>query len=132
MVRDQTLTSRRDRPVVTLEQFFGGNEDPTSIGKNVDPHPGVGAFREKLLALRARKDVQAVLLAITNDRGDDVWPESDTVYVLTSATEDDILDFVAELGPDSVTEHDADALPFALARLPMPEAWYRVLTIWWS
>jgi hypothetical protein len=131
-VRDQTLTSRHDRPVVSIEDFFTGNEDQASIGRDLEKHPGIDVFRDRLLALRARKDVQAVLIAITEDMGNDKWPFTDTVYVLTSATEDEIFAFVVDLSPDAVEEHDPDTLPFALARLPMPEAWYRVLTIWWD
>ena len=131
-IRDQTLTSRHDRPVVTIEEFFDGNTDESSIGGALAPHPGIAAFRERLVALRARNDVKAVLIAITEDRGDDLWPRTDTVYALTAATEESIFDDLAMLGPDSVKEHDPNVLPFALARLPMPEAWYRVLTIWWD
>jgi hypothetical protein len=36
--------------------------------------------------VRARPDVQAVIVGITEDMGDDDWPFSDSVYVLTSAT----------------------------------------------
>ena len=50
------------RPVVTLEDFFEGNQDEASIGCNLVDHPGVDRFYETLRGIRDRADVQDVLV----------------------------------------------------------------------
>ncbi len=51
-------------PVVGVELFFDGNDDIGSIGCNLLNHPGTAAFRELLMGIRARNDVQDVLVEV--------------------------------------------------------------------
>ena len=77
-------------PVVTLEEFFEGNPQPQSIAVNLDDHPGLPFFYERLKEIRARDDVQDVLVNIY-DLADiifnspDGWPYAENVHILTSA-----------------------------------------------
>ena len=41
---------------IPVEEFFDGNDDLGSIGCNLDPHPGVDAFRNFLTGLLGRPD----------------------------------------------------------------------------
>ena len=53
--------------------------------------------------LRARPDVDDVLVGITEDMGDDAWPFADTVFVLTHRADPAaIMAEVATLQPTSV------------------------------
>jgi hypothetical protein len=66
--------------LVTVGQFFDGNDDLGSIGCNLAPHPGLDVFRRTLRALEARRDVSAVWILIHDvDEGD--WPFSENVLV---------------------------------------------------
>lgn len=93
-------------PVVSLEDFFTGNEDFGSIGCNLTPTLGPQMFCEQLRAIRSRPDVQDVLVEIRdineNDPDPFMWPFSDQIYILTSASHEEILKWLAPLQPDEV------------------------------
>jgi hypothetical protein len=92
-------------PVVPLEAFFDGNDDLGSIGCNLPEHPGTQRFWEALAAIKARPEVQDVLVGIYEIVEDETsWPFSQTVYVLTTANAPEVQEWVAELVPDEVTE----------------------------
>ena len=96
-------------PVVSLEDFFVGNEDEGSIGCNLDEHPGLPFFFETLQNIRNRADVQDVLVEITDIDNlevpdDDMWAFSDRVYIITSANLEEVERWVEELIPDEVEE----------------------------
>lgn len=79
-------------PVVTLEDFFEGNTCAGSIAVNLPEHPGLDFFYEYLKQIRARPDVQAVLVNIYDLSaiifGDaDGWPSCENIHILTSAPE---------------------------------------------
>src|SRR3954453_1549975 len=67
-------------PIVPIDRFFDGNDDPGSIGCNLIEHPGINQFREVLVGLTQRADVEAVYAQIAElDPGEDSWPFTDTV-----------------------------------------------------
>jgi hypothetical protein len=116
-------------PLVSLELFFAGNNDLASIGCNLADHPGVDRFRDVLLNIRARADVNDVLVAITDEMTGDEWPFSDTVVIVTSASTDDVRTWVDELVPDDVMDPDQ----FPLTNLPcqIPPG-MRHVAVWWD
>ena len=118
------------RPVVSLEEFFEGNKEVASIGCNLSPHPGVATFYSVLRAIREREDVQDVLVAITDDMGDEEWPFSDAVYVLTRASAKDVQRWAAVLEPDPDPAEDYFPAPPARAPALLPD--HRVVTLWWD
>ena len=85
-------------PIVSLEEFFEGNNDYGSIGCNLDdpqakpplpvpywPHPSPQGFYEILRAVRERQEVQDVLVEVSDtDVGEEDWPFSELVYILTT------------------------------------------------
>ncbi|MBW3636048.1 MAG: hypothetical protein KY445_06225 [Armatimonadetes bacterium] len=93
-------------PVVSLDDFFKGNEDYGSIGCNLTPAIGPQIFYEQLKALRSRPDVQDILVQISNTNEDDpdslMWPFSDQIYILTSASGEEVAKWLAPLRPDEV------------------------------
>lgn len=85
-------------PLVTLEDFFEGNEDPESIAINLlsanpslNAHPGLDYFYGVLKQIRALPEVQDVLVEIleieTALTYDDAWPYAERVYFFTCAPE---------------------------------------------
>ena len=73
-------------PVVSLELFFDGNEDPASIGCNLSDHPGPARFYEVLSTIRDRPEVHSVWVGVSDVIEPDDWPFSDHVYVVTTAS----------------------------------------------
>lgn len=119
-------------PLVSLEMFFEGNRDLGSIGCNLWEHPGVEAFRETLLSIRGRDDVQDVLVAITDvePETEGVWPFSDTVFILSSAPPKKVAKWLKKLQPDEV-----GPVPEGMAapgRLPQPLPGHKLYMAWWD
>lgn len=113
-------------PVVGLELFFDGNDDPGSIGCNLPDHPGINRFYTVLRAIRDRADVYGVWVGITEVMGADEWPFSDHVHVVTTASADEVVAWAAELEPDPPFDWPDDLPP-----IPVP-AGARVVTLFWD
>src|SRR5262249_62395768 len=77
--------------LIPIAEFFDGNDDLESIGCNLDPHPGVDAFRDVLTGLLRRPDVEAVYAQIAElNPGEQSWPLTDTVLVAGKISADDL------------------------------------------
>jgi hypothetical protein len=119
-------------PVVSLEDFFTGNEDLGSIGCNLSPHPGLEKFFDVLRSIRARPDVQDVLVTIYECDEDDetMWPFSERIFVLTTASSQDLAEWARELQPTEVLNDGfVGGKPHAA---PIPREGMKVLSLWWD
>jgi hypothetical protein len=67
--------SERPLPLVTLEEFFIGNDDYGSIGCNLTPMLGPHTFFKRLNFVRSQPNVQDVFVEI-NEVAEDptTWP----------------------------------------------------------
>jgi len=94
------------RRLVSLEDFFTGNDDIASIGCNLPDHPGTRFFFQKLLEIRSKAGVDDVLVGITETSEDDpdptMWPFSDRVYVVSKLPIEQIEPWFTPLRPSSV------------------------------
>jgi len=118
-------------PLVTLEEFFLGNDDYGSIGCNLSPMLGPQFFYEKLKSIRSRPNVQDVLVEVNEIEEKDpaMWPFSDRVCVFTNATPEDVAHWAAALQPDAVEQG------LALGRAdsaPELKAGYHCYGLWWD
>ncbi|MCA9673400.1 MAG: hypothetical protein KC464_00060 [Myxococcales bacterium] len=117
-------------PIVSLEDFFEGNDDLASIGCNLAEHPGTDGFYRVLRDVRARPNVQDVLVEIYEVmEGEDEWPFSERVYVLTSAEPDEVRGWLAALDPSEIEEGWASG---ASPAQPLLQPRMRVLGVWWD
>ncbi len=100
-------------PLLTLDEFFDGNDDEGSIGCNLIDHPGIATFYQTLRQIEARADVQYVRVAIsdlneyeTPELTEEMatWPFSDTLFIATSAPAATIRRLLQPLQPDEVGE----------------------------
>jgi hypothetical protein len=89
-------------PLVTVDEFFAGNDAVGSIGCNLAGAPPPGRFYELFKGITAREDVKDIrVLVIAFDVPE--WPFSDAVYIMTSADADAVTSwFPNDLRPDDI------------------------------
>lgn len=101
-------------PLLTIEEFFDGNNFVGSIGCNLMSEPAPDEFLTLLQEIRDRADVSDVRIQITcvDNPGKD-WPFSDTIWIMTSASPEAVRQlFPDELAPDEVWEGWTDGIKF--------------------
>ena|SRR5258708_4415339 len=72
------------RPLVTLEEYFTGNNDPSSIGDVRIREFTPEQFFTALKALRDRADVYDVRVEVKAPKTPDGRPATDTIWIVTS------------------------------------------------
>src|SRR4051794_16396463 len=77
------------RPILTLVEFFDGNDAQGSIGCNLDSQPNPAQIWARLEQIAARKGVVDVRVVVTQF-DDPRWPFSDTVWVVTDAAPEEV------------------------------------------
>jgi hypothetical protein len=88
---------------VPLDLFFVGNDDLGSIGCNLGPEqPAIGEFYAAFTALSRRLEVQDIWVRIYSVDDEDQWPYTDTVYVISSLSQAEIVAALAPLKFDEV------------------------------
>ena len=123
------LAAQLGPPVVPIARFFDGNDDLGSIGCNLDPHPGIDAFRGVLVGLLGRPGVRAVYAQISEaDPGEGCWPFADTVLVVGDIAPAELRRSVRGLHPTEVGAAAAPDVPGPVA------SWHRepAHVIWWD
>ena len=123
------LLSDPGSPLVAMARFLDGNDDLGSIGCNLDPHPGVEAFRPILAGVLGRPGVRAVYARVSEaDPGEGCWPFADAVLVVGDMPLPELRRAVLALRPDEVGAAGAADLPPAVAAPPGTP----VSVIWWD
>lgn len=116
--------------VVSLEEFFTGNDDPGSIGGNLGTEqPPIAEFHRRLLEIRSKPAVQDVLVRIYAYDDPTSWPYTDTVYIITSAPIKDVQAWVSPLRPDEVRAEWMYGKPPAAPEVKPSMTPY---SIWWD
>jgi hypothetical protein len=129
-IREHEASGAPGQLLVSLEAFFEGNQDLGSIGCNLEEHPGVERFYDVLRSIRARPDVQDVRVAISDPmEGEDAWPFSDLVYVVTQASGDEVARWLAPLEPEPVEEGFWEDPPVPPLR---PHPGHKAYAVWWD
>ena len=91
------------RPLVSLEEFFEGNDDPGSIGCNLPGEVEPGEFYELFRRIRDHDEVSDVRVEINMHDDPEAWPFSDTVWVITSTSAETVATWIPErLEPDEL------------------------------
>jgi hypothetical protein len=95
---------RQPQPwIVSAERFFDGNDDANSIGWYVTPYPGIDTFRDLLMGLLQRSDVEAVYARLVElDLNEDVWPSTDLFFVVGTISPDELQKILSPLMPIEV------------------------------
>ncbi|WP_410786297.1 hypothetical protein [Kribbella sp. C-35] len=129
-LHEEITTQAGPEAVVDLELFFDGNDDPASIGCNLADHPGPARFYEVLSAIRDRPEVESVWVGITEVMDADEWPFSDHVYVVTTASPDDVRSWAGALDPEEPGDSWWHGVP-PLREIDVPPS-SRLVTLWWD
>ena len=88
------------RPLLTLEEFFDGNNIVGSMWCNCSPHPTPADAFAVLKQIRSRTDVADVRVEVTMFDMPE-WPFSEMVWVITSASAEQVgLWFPKAVAPD--------------------------------
>jgi hypothetical protein len=117
------------RPLLTLDEFFDGNDVIGSIGCNLVPTPSPSDFYEQLKTIASRSDVFDIRVQVTLFDAPE-WPFSDTVWVVTTAECEDVLAwFDSSMKPDECNAATPDAN--VIESLIVPTGW-KTLTCWWN
>ena len=123
-VNDPDTPSR----LVSLEQFFDGNDDGGSIWCNLELAPEPADVRKVLEGIRARPDVHDVLILVTQWDGEGSWPFSDTVLIVTSADADAVESW---LGDDHRPDEIYPGAPSHAEPYTAPQG-VQVFSAWWD
>jgi hypothetical protein len=117
------------RPLLTLDEFFDGNDVIGSIGCNLIPTPTPAQFFEQLKSIAERQDVHDVRVQITMFDAPE-WPFSDTVWVITSAAPEEVIDwFDGPFRPDECRAGWPDGI--GIESYPVPSD-MKPIACWWN
>ena len=119
------------RPIVTLEEFFDGNDDYGSIGYNFYPdQPAPSEFYDLFKRIRGRPDVADVLVEVSQQEMPDEWPSTDTVWILTSAPLEEVASWLGErFQADEIWDGWTDHLVREPVDVPLH---CRPVGVWWD
>ncbi|HNO79346.1 MAG TPA: hypothetical protein PKN33_14950 [Phycisphaerae bacterium] len=119
-------------PLVTLEEFFEGNNDPGSIGYNILEPPTPSEFFELFTLIRNRPDVSTVLVEVMDvDEEFGGWPASETIWVITTSDASEVRKWIPQkFFPDEVLE-GFESLGPKKEHFEIPQG-MRAVGIWWD
>jgi hypothetical protein len=132
--RDNLLRAIRSQPehengraLVSVTEFYNGNDDLGSIGCNLSDHPGLSHFRDVLQSIEARDDVDEIWLQIYDlEEGD--WPFSENVLIFGTVPKSAVEQMTKTLQPSEIGEMLLDWTPSREAHL----AGRRYINLWWD
>ena len=117
------------RPLLSLNEFFDGNECHGSIGCNLPGRPAPQEMYQALKRIADRPDVADVRVQISQFDDPD-WPFSDQVFVFTSATPEEVLTWFSEdLRPDEAWEGFSPSVRYEPYAVPDGT---RPVACWWD
>ena len=92
-------------PLVSLAEFFEGNNDPGSIGYNLPDSPSPQEWYELLKQIAERPEVRDVRIQVMDLEDPDGWPSTDTIWIITTASSKEVRGWLPKrIAPDDVIE----------------------------
>lgn len=117
------------RPLLTLAEFFDGNEVIGSIGCNLIPTPTPAQFYRLFMQIATRQDVADIRVQVTMFDAPE-WPFSDIVWLITSAAPIDVIQwFDNSLRPDECRA--GWLMDVAVEHCAVPEG-MQPICCWWN
>lgn len=105
--------------LMTLAEFFEGNDDPETIGYNLPDPPEPREFYELFSQILARPEVIDVRVEAEYLDPEDGRPDTDTIWIFTSAVVDTVSSwFPQRLAPDDWIAPEDRSIPVDTSGLP--------------
>lgn len=115
--------------VLTLDEFFIGNNDKGSIGVNLYPdQPSPATFYETLKRLIQSGQVERIYVRIT-DVDDTEWFFTDTVFIVGQIALEKLRQEVSDLHPTEIYSEWMYGLPANLSDIFSNK---QVYSLWWD
>jgi len=123
-------------PVVTLDDYFIGNDDEFSIAPNQWEYgrPSIREIYSRLKEIEARPDVQGVFVGLHQDweaalDNDAMWPAAENIHVYSSAPQEVADKWIEGFESDGI----GPGWPYGKhAAAPEPPDGCQVYTIYWD
>jgi hypothetical protein len=117
------------RPLLTLEEFFDGNDVDGSIWCNCSPPPTRAEARSILGRIRSRPEVADVRVEVSLFDAPE-WPFSEVVYIITAAAPEQVKQWFPEsVQPDEVWIGMREEYPNEPLAVP---ATMNAICCWWD
>ena len=117
------------QPLLTLEEFFDGNDVAGSIGCNLSPMPEPAEMYAVFQRIASRPDVADVRVQVSMF-DDPEWPFSDTVWVITSAPPQEVASWFTEaMRPDECSSGWSASTTTEFCPVP---AGMQPVACWWD
>jgi len=119
------------RPLVTLEEFFDGNDDYGSIGYNFYPdQPAPSEFYALFKGIRARAEVADVRVEVKDLEDAEGWPSTDTVWVITGESVEEVKGWLGErFAADDIIVGFSGEYP--IEKYDVPDG-MEAIGVWWD
>jgi hypothetical protein len=135
-IQAQVEENSKFPPVVTLDEYFIGNETEDSIAPNQVGYgrPALAELYARFKEIQEKPSVQAALVGIHADwtealKCPDVWPAGDHVHIYTTASAREIEAWIKGLAADvAIKGWPRGAHPSA----PTPKPGYKVFSVCWD
>ena len=112
---------------MTLETFFEGNNENSSIGVNLYPHqPTPQDFYNVFKKIKSSNKTENIFVRIS-DADEVEWFYTDAVYIVGSWTAEEMKVIVKDLQPDEIYEDWMYGKP-----VNVPQTNSKVLSLWWD
>jgi len=115
--------------VLTLDEFFYGNEDPGSIGVNIPDQPSPQVFYQTFKLLLDNPKVDKILARIVEIGEPEDWFYSDTIYVIGDITIEELESSIAHLSFDEIYNEWMYGTPVNISEADKTK---NVFSIWWD
>jgi hypothetical protein len=115
------------RALVSVAEFFDGNDDLGSIGCNLAEHPSLAHFKNTLESIKNRNDVDEIWLQIY-DLEEGEWPFSENVLIFGNVSELEIQQLSESLQPSEISKLNMEWVPSRATYL----AGRKYLNLWWD
>lgn len=121
----------KPRPLVTLGEFFEGNNDPASIGYNLSDSPSPPELYQLLQTIAKRPEVRDVRIEVKDLEDPNGWPSTDTIWVITTASPEELRSWLPNpVAPDEVFEgFGKSASPVEVYEVPPG---YSAIGLWYD
>jgi hypothetical protein len=121
----------RPRPLVTLAEFFEGNNDYASIGYNLSDSPSPPEWYQLLQGIAKRPEVKDVRIEVKDLEDPSGWPSTDTIWIVTTASPEQVRTWLPKrIAPDEIIEgFEESASPVEHYDVPTG---HRALGLWYD